>query len=104
LKEHTGKSDGQNLFFELGGGCLPPSFLQAIGVPMENLLSPKDISKMLKCSLPWVYKAAENGILPSIRIPCPGNGKRLKHMVRFEVDAVRLFLERHRQKGEKLKG
>jgi hypothetical protein len=66
---------------------------------MDELLSPKDVRKILKCSLPWVYKAAEKGILPSIRIPCPGIGKRAKHMVRFELSAIRAFIEAHRRNG-----
>jgi hypothetical protein len=67
-------------------------------VPFE-LLSPKQVAKILKCSLPWVYKASESGLLPSVRIPCPGTGTKKKNMVRFELEAVREFIRRHSEQG-----
>lgn len=61
-----------------------------------ELLEPKDVQKMLKCSLPWVYKAAKQGILPSVQLPtCPGNGKRPKTMVRFKLDDILDFIKKH---------
>jgi hypothetical protein len=85
-------------FHRLGGRKVLPSYLGR-EEDME-LLNPKDVSRLLKCSLPWVYKASEAGLLPSIRIPCAGNGKREKHMVRFELESVRAFIEKHRQCGK----
>ena len=65
-------------------------------VPFE-LLKPKQVARILKCSEPWVYKASETGLLPSVRIPCPGTGKRKKNLVRFEIEAIREFISVHRQ-------
>ena len=65
-------------------------------VPFE-LLKPKQVARILQCSEPWVYKASETGLLPSVRIPCPGTGKRKKNLVRFEIEAIREFISVHRQ-------
>ena len=62
-----------------------------------ELLTPKDVKKILRCSLPWIYKAAHAGVLPCVLIPCPGLGVRKKSMVRFEVEAIRDFIEKHRK-------
>jgi hypothetical protein len=63
---------------------------------METLLTPKDVQKMLRCSLPWVYKAANKGLLPSIRIPCPGEGtKKRRDMIRFKSEDILNFVERY---------
>ena len=64
---------------------------------MEEMLDAKQVRKILRCSLPLVYKMAERGQLPCIRWECPGEGVRKKTVVRFELDAVRAFIERHRQ-------
>lgn len=64
-----------------------------------DLLTPAEVKKLLKCSLPWVYKAASTGVLPCIRIPCPGVGKRRKDMVRFKRDDVFAFVEKHYRKN-----
>lgn len=63
---------------------------------MIELLTPKDLQKLLKCSLPYIYKLADEGRISCVRIPCPGaNGKRKKDMVRFkQVDAFQ-FIEDH---------
>ena len=64
-----------------------------------TLLKPAQVSKILQCSIPWVYKASESGLLPSVRIPCPGTGqKQKKTMVRFQVADVLEFIEAHRKK------
>jgi len=43
---------------------------------IEPLLDAKEVKRLLKCSLPWVHKAATQGLLPCVRIPCPGKGTR----------------------------
>jgi predicted DNA-binding transcriptional regulator AlpA len=62
---------------------------------MEPLLNPKQVKQLLSCSLPWVYKAAGNGTLPCVRIPCPGSGKREKHLIRFKKTDIFEFIEKH---------
>jgi hypothetical protein len=49
----------------------------------ENLWDAKDVARYVKGSVSWVYKAAEAGILPSVRIGS---------MLRFEPAAVRSFV------------
>jgi hypothetical protein len=66
---------------------------------MDELLSPKDVRKILKCSLPLIYKMASRGQLPCVRWSAPGEGKRKKTTVRFELEAVRAFIEAHRRNG-----
>ena len=64
----------------------------------ETLLRPAQVAKILQCSVPWVYKASEGGLLPSVRIPCPGKGqKQRKTMVRFQVADVMAFINSHRK-------
>jgi len=60
-----------------------------------ELLTPKDVQKILKCSLPLVYKMANRGQLPCVRWECPGNGKRAKTTVRFKLSDVQGFIERN---------
>ena len=63
---------------------------------IEPLLDAKEVKRLLKCSLPWVYKAAVKGLLPCVRIPCPGNGtKKSKTMVRFKRDDVLAFIQKY---------
>ena len=62
-----------------------------------ELLTAKDVRKILRCSLPLVYKMAERGQLPCVRWECPGRGSRKKTVVRFELETVRAFVEKHRQ-------
>ena len=66
---------------------------------MEPLLTPAELSKLLKCSLPYIYKIAGSGLLPSVRIANPGSAeKRRKDMVRFRQDDVFRFIEDHYRK------
>jgi predicted DNA-binding transcriptional regulator AlpA len=61
-----------------------------------ELLDAKDVSKILKCSLPLVYKMADRGQLRCVRWECPGEGKeRLRTTVRFKLSDVQAFIERH---------
>jgi len=63
---------------------------------MEDLLDAKEVRKILKCSLPLVYKLAERGQLPCIRWECPGEGeKKPRSMVRFKQEDVFQFIENH---------
>jgi hypothetical protein len=66
-----------------------------------DLLTAKDVQRMLKVSLPLVYKMADRGQLPCVRWECPGEGKkRKKTVLRFELSAVMEFIEKHRQNGQ----
>ena len=63
---------------------------------IEPLLTAQEVKRLLKCSLPWIYKASAQGLLPSIKIPCPGEGKkRSKVMVRFKREDVFQFIEKY---------
>jgi len=63
---------------------------------IDTLVDAKDVQRMLKVSLPLVYKLAEQGRLPCIRIPCPGKGKvKPRTLVRFKVEDVYGFIEQH---------
>jgi hypothetical protein len=66
-----------------------------------NLLTPKDVARMLKVSLPLVYRMADRGQLLCVRWECPGEGKKRKRMaLRFEHEAIMKFIEKHRQNGQ----
>jgi hypothetical protein len=58
-----------------------------------ELLTPQDVKRILRCSLPLVYKLAKQGRLSCVRIPCPGGGERRKSMVRFKLEDVQGFIE-----------
>lgn len=63
---------------------------------VEPLLNARDVSKILRCSQPLVYKMAGRGQLPCIRWESPGNGdKRPRTMVRFKMKDVLRFMENH---------
>ena len=62
-----------------------------------ELLTAKDVRKILRCSLPLVYKMADRGQLPCVRWECPGDGDKKKSMLRFEPEAIRVFVENHRK-------
>ena len=53
----------------------------------EKLLTPKELSKWLSMSLPWIYKAVEHGDLPYLKV-----GQAL----RFDPSEVRRYLESRR--------
>jgi hypothetical protein len=64
--------------------------------PLEPLLNAQDVKRLLNCSLSWVYKAADRGLLPSVRWECPGDGtKKPKTMVRFKLKDVLALVEKH---------
>lgn len=61
-----------------------------------ELMDAKDVKRMLKVSLPLVYKLANQGRIPCVRIPCPGEGtKRRQNLVRFKRDDVYEFINQH---------
>jgi len=65
-----------------------------------NLLDAKDVKKILRCSLPLVYKMAERGQLRHIRWVCPGEGKKKpRTMVRFKKDDVMDFIDQNYRAG-----
>lgn len=61
---------------------------------MDELLDPKDVRRILKVSLPYVYKLAERGQLACVRIHCPGEGKKARSLLRFKLSDVQAFIER----------
>jgi excisionase family DNA binding protein len=60
-----------------------------------ELLDAKEVKRILKVSLPFVYKLAERGQLPCVRIPCMGEGDRARTVVRFKLADVQAFIEQH---------
>jgi excisionase family DNA binding protein len=60
-----------------------------------ELLDAKEVKRILKVSLPFVYKLAERGQLPCVRIPCMGDGERSRTVVRFKLADVQAFIEQH---------
>lgn len=61
---------------------------------MEPLLDAKDVKKMLRCSLPLVYRMAERKQIPCVRWECPGDGKtKPRTMVRFKQSDIMKFIE-----------
>ena len=64
----------------------------------EPLLDASEVRRLLKCSLPLIYKMAERGQIPCIRWECPGEGKKKSRcMVRFKQKDVFNFIEKHYQ-------
>ena len=57
-----------------------------------ELLTPKDVEKILKCSLPQVYRLAKRGLIGVVRMPSAiEQGDR--GLVRFRVSDVFEFIE-----------
>jgi len=70
----------------------------------DILMTPKEVKGVLKCSLPWVYQAADKGKLPCVRIPCSGKGEiKTQNMIRFKRSDVFNFIEQY-YKGPVEKG
>ena len=62
----------------------------------DSLIDAKDVKRMLKCSLPYVYALAKQKRLPCVRWECPGEGTaKTRTMVRFKVQDVHNFIEEH---------
>jgi hypothetical protein len=64
----------------------------------DNLLTPRDVQRMLRVSLPYI-KLAEKGQISCVRWDCPGKGERKKSVVRFKLEDIRQFVEDHYQKS-----
>lgn len=63
---------------------------------MEKLLDAKEVKKVMRCSLAFIYKLADQGRIACVRIPCPGKGdKKRRDMVRFKLSDVLDFIENH---------
>lgn len=63
-----------------------------------ELLTPKDVKRILKCSLPQVYRLADRGLLGVVRMPsAKENGGR--GLVRFTQGDVLAFIEKHHTKA-----
>ena len=63
---------------------------------LEPLLDAQDVKKILRCSLPFVYKLAAQGRIPCVRIPCQGLGTRKERFtVRFKKEDVLSFVDKH---------
>jgi predicted DNA-binding transcriptional regulator AlpA len=65
-------------------------------VTEELLLKPKVVARMLSMSVPWVYKSAERGILPCVKLP--GMGENGREPVRFKKEDIVQFIEEHYRK------
>jgi hypothetical protein len=63
---------------------------------IEPLLDAKQVKRLLRCSLPLVYKLADQGRLPCVRIPCPGKGQvKPRTLVRFKLEDLTHFVDQH---------
>jgi len=63
---------------------------------ISALLDAKQVKQLFRCSLPLVYKLADEGRIPCVRIPCPGSGTaKPRTMVRFKKEDVLDFIEKH---------
>jgi hypothetical protein len=61
---------------------------------MEELITPKDVQKVFRCSLPYVYKLASVGRLRHVRIPAVEDpGKKRKNVIRFRKQDVIDFID-----------
>ena len=67
-------------------------------ITVEPLLDAKEVKRLLRCSLPLVYKMANQGRLPCVRWECLGRGDRAKTMVRFKLTDILEFVEANYQK------
>lgn len=69
---------------------------------IENLLDARQVSKILRCSAPLVYKMADRGQLACIRWEAPGEGtQKPRTTVRFRFEDIRSFIDRNYQSGKK---
>jgi hypothetical protein len=60
-----------------------------------ELLDAKDVKRILKVSLPFVYKLAERGQLPFVRIPAMSKGSTVRGVIRFKLNDVQAFIDKH---------
>jgi len=57
---------------------------------MEELISPKEVSRLLKVSKPWPYIMVKRGLLPYYKM-----GK----VIRFKWSDIEAYLQRSRVEG-----
>ena len=62
---------------------MPPALYGPALPPDEMLWTAREVAKHLRASISWVYKAAERGELPCIRLGA---------MLRFDPAAIRTWL------------
>ncbi len=62
---------------------MPPALYGPALLPDEMLWTAREVAKHLRASISWVYKAAERGELPCIRLGA---------MLRFDPAAIRTWL------------
>jgi excisionase family DNA binding protein len=58
---------------------------------MEELVSPKELSKLLKVSKPWPYIMVKRGLLPHYK---------LGGLIRFKRNDIEAYLEKNRVEGK----
>ncbi len=58
---------------------------------MTDLLTPDEVARMLQVSRTWLYEAAKDGRIPSVRLGGPDGP------VRFVEEDIERWLERARQ-------
>ena len=65
----------------------------------EDLLTVKEVARMLRVSVPGIYKMAHRKQIPCVQWESPkGEGStREKTVIRFETDAIVKFIEEHRR-------
>ncbi len=67
----------------------------------QQLMTARDVKRTLRCSLSWVYKAADVGLLPHVRIPCSSkDNKRPKHLLRFRQEDILQFMQKYYQSND----
>jgi hypothetical protein len=66
---------------------------------MTDLLTVKEVARMLRVSIPGIYKMAHRKQIPCIQWESPKgeNSSRAKTVLRFEPDAIVKFIEDHRR-------
>jgi hypothetical protein len=96
-----GQGDGMPLFIGRRRDSLKQiTRAKEVNLDTKNLLAAKDVEKILKCSLPHVYKMAKRGQLPCIRWESPGEGTdKPRTMVRFKLDDVMGFIDQNYTAG-----
>lgn len=69
---------------------------------IENLLDARQVAKILRCSVPLIYKMTDRQQIPCIRWEAPGKGKQKpRTTVRFRFEDIRAFIDKNYQSGTK---
>jgi hypothetical protein len=68
--------------------------IEELSKDIEELVTPKDVQKVFRCSLPYVYKLAETKRLRCVRIPSvEPAGRKRKNVIRFRKQDVMDFID-----------